>query len=291
MEKVYEADTFTEGDVVGCLQQAGEKFRVLDRYIFTTCPLHEDKNPSAQIFKNDWFVNCMAGCGRFHITKAFPQLRDSQRFKAGVYNVKRIYKEAKKMQEYDLTDWWEKLPLIPRDHNFKNIPVDILDDMGWRWDSGRYFIPYFDSNKETIPFGQWRHLTGDRRFTFLENARPTLYGTWSLPNTDFIFLVEGTSDCAVLQTCAVPYIGAPSASSTSLVGSMVKWCSENGVRVIYAGDKDLAGDKVRDELDKHINYRICQPPGEFKDWGEFYEVEGFETVFSYLADFINTIDI
>lgn len=275
----YPKDEFTESDVTMCLDYAGLKWKSLSRYIVTQCPSHEDRNPSTQIFKDDWFVNCLAGCGRYHITKVFPQLRPGYKGEKKV-GVNFRMGNQQKYQEYDVMEWWQGLPLIPRDHVFKKIPLEILDELGWRWhgDLNSYFIPYFDSTKQTIPFGQWRHLTGERRFTFLKDAKPTMYGTWCLEPNMRVFLVEGTSDCAVLNYAALPCVAAPSASAMVLVATMSSWCSKNAVELIYAGDNDDAGNKLREELDKHVHYRVCQPPKKYKDWGDFLEADGVEAV-------------
>ncbi len=189
------------------------------------------------------------------------------------------------MTEYkkvDLTKFWENLPKIPSDHIFKGIPISVLHDAGWRYDelNRRYFIPYWSASKTSIPFAQWRNLSGGTRFNFWKDAKPTCYGTWNLDNHK-IFIVEGTSDAMVLEYCSVPYVAMPSAASTSLIVSLATYCQENGIQVIYAGDNDLAGDKLREALDEVIPYRVKQPPKKYKDWGEFFEAEGLETVQDY----------
>lgn len=40
---------------------------------------------------------------------------------------------AHKYKDFNQMKYWESLPMIPRDHQFKTIPLDILDGMGWRW--------------------------------------------------------------------------------------------------------------------------------------------------------------
>lgn len=278
----YEPDTFTENDVLACLEGQGLKFKNGHRYITTQCPTHEDRNPSTQIFKDDWFVNCLAGCGRFHITKAYPELlptRDGQP-KPERKPMRATKKEATRYVKYDLMEEWSKMPKIPSDHYFKNIPIDELETLGWRWiaEMNSYFIPYFSRSKKSIPFGQYRHLSGERRFTFLKDAKPTMYGTWNLEPGEKIFLVEGASDAAVLEYCAVPWIAAPSAASGELVKAMAGWCAENDVKIVYAGDRDAAGDKLKEALDEVTKYRVRQPREPYKDWGEMFEAEGLKSV-------------
>lgn len=286
----YPDDNFTESDILACLERAGLRYKNGSRYILTQCPLHEDRNPSTQIFKDDWFGNCHAGCGRFHITKAFSELRDSYHATTGL-QPQRAKEKSKEViyKTFDLMAQWKEMPLIPRDHQFKTIPLEILDNLGWRWDKNSYFIPYFSASKRSIPFAQWRHLSGERRFTFLKDAKPTCYGTWNLDNHK-LFVVEGTSDCAVLEYCAVPYVGLPSAASGTLMRSLANYCKEKAIQLIYAGDNDLAGEKLREALDEIMPYRVKQARPPYKDWGEMLEAEGAEAITDYcLGELFGTL--
>lgn len=291
MRGEFPEDEFTENDVLSALDGAGLKYKTGHRYILSQCPTHEDQHPSVQIYKDDWFVNCHAGCGRFHITKAFPELRDktgthAQRSQRPIRTSSRSEKKVSehKYKEFDLMGEWKQMPLIPRDHKFKGIELEILDELGWRWDEAKnsYFIPYFDRSRQFIPFGQWRHLSGDRRFTFLKDARPIAYGLWNLdPSNSPLFVCEGASDAAVLDYVAVPWIAMPSAASGELMKGLARFCKENAIQLVYAGDNDSAGDKLREALDEVMPYRVKQPPKKYKDWGDFFEAEGFEVVNDY----------
>lgn len=292
----FPSDTFTENDVLNCLQQAGLEFKNGPRYILSQCPTHDDQHPSVQIYKDDWFLNCHAGCGRYHIAKAFPSLRGNQQHSnlqpgtraaqgsrsSADLQVAKNMTEAPKYKQFDLMEDWRKMPLIPRDHVFKGIPLETLDSLGWRWDAAMqsYFIPYFSASKQSVPFAQWRHLNGDRRFTMLKDAKPTCYGTWNLNNPK-LFVVEGTSDCAVLEYCGIPWIGLPSASSGELMRAMATYCLAQGIELVYAGDKDAAGDKLKVILEEVMPYRVKQAPKNYKDWGDFFEAEGAEAVYHY----------
>lgn len=287
MKGEYEPDKFTEADVLRELDNAGLRYKQGGhRYILSQCPTHEDKHPSVQIYKDDWFVNCHAGCGRYHITKAFPALaqigKEGRSYTPTYQRPARAKKDTNpvKYQTFNQMEYWQSLPMIPRDHYFKSIPLDELDSMGWRWvaEKNSYYIPYFSRSKKSIPFSQLRHLAGDRRFTFLKDAKPTMYGTWNLEPGEKIFLVEGASDAAVLEHCAVPWVAAPSAASGELVKAMAAWCSQNGVKIVYAGDRDAAGDKLKDALDEITTYRVRQPREPYKDWGEMFEAEGLKSV-------------
>ena len=283
--KDYEEDNFTENDVLACLETAGLKYKRGGRYILTQCPNpdHQDKNPSAQIYPDGW-CNCHV-CGRFHITKVFPELRQS----VGARNndrsriLRNDNTKEMKYTEYEQRDKWLAMPLIPRDHHFKGIPLEVLDGLGWRWLplENSYYIPYFDATKHYIPFSQKRHLAGERRFSFLINAKPIAYGLWNLDNTK-LFLVEGASDSAVLEYCGVPWIAMPSASSGALAIALAGFCDKNGIELIFSGDNDSAGLKLAEALDEAgFGYRVCQPPKEYKDWGEFFEATDAETIQDY----------
>lgn len=283
----YAPDKFTEEDVLRQLDSAGLRYKVLQRYILSQCPLHDDAHPSVQIFRDDWFANCHSGCGRFHITKAFPQLRNPRNSSsAGVRTAPRRAASESELSDYktfDLMDEWQKMEPIPRNHYFKNIPLEVLDELGWRWipDYEQYFIPYFSASKQSIPFAQYRNLDPDRpRFMFLKDAKPTCYGTWNLDNSK-LFVVEGASDAAVLQACDIPWIAVPSASSGALAGALAVYCKQNGIQLVYAGDNDTAGLKIAQALEENITLRFRQPRPAYKDWGEMYEAEGQESVTDY----------
>lgn len=299
-ERKYNEEEIKENDVISCLEMAGLHYQNKQRYIISQCPLHQDRSPSAQIYKDDWFVLCHSGCGRFHITKAYPTLRDRiplhhqhQRTPTPNRRTERAVKV--KYKKYNQYDYWKTLPLIPRDHQFKTIPLEILDRMGWRWleAENSYYIPYFNMYENQVPFSQLRHLDGKRRFTFLTGARILTYGLWNLdPSNSPVFLVEGTSDCAVMEYCGVPYVGTPSANQEKLIQGLGKYCKDNGIHLVYAGDNDVAGDAVRNDLDKVVTYRVHQPPKEFKDWGDFLVARGFDEVYNYIWKFINpTIEL
>lgn len=198
-----------------------------------------------------------------------------------------------KYTEYEQREEWLTMPEIPRDHVFKKIPLEVLDGLGWRWlpDMNSYYIPYFDKSKHYVPFSQMRHLTGERRFTFLKEAKPMIYGLWNLDNPK-LFLVEGTSDAAVLDYAAVPWIAAPSASSGALVGLLAGFCADNGIELVFAGDNDSAGFKLREALDEAGHgYRVKQAPKIYKDWGDFFEAQGLGAVQEYcFAELIINIE-
>lgn len=286
-------DIFTQNDVENELDRDGLKHFDKGRYILAQCPTHEDANPSAQIYKDDWFVNCHATCGRYHISKAYPSLREkdrgvytgrSQGFSSASQPTRQSNPQGKVMQRqyktFDLFEAWKAKKLIPDDHYFKNIPIEVLNDLGWRIEpDGSYFIPYFNMSKTQIPFAQWR-LFGDVRFKFLKDAKPIVYGLWNLDNPK-LFVVEGTSDCAVMQYCGVPWIGLPSAASGALMTAMAGYCKENGIELVYAGDNDSAGDKLKEALEAVMPFRTRQPRQPYKDWGDMYEAEGMESVQDY----------
>ncbi len=296
----FPPDTFTEADVLRCLDFAGERYQVKGRYIVTTCPMpeHADKNPSAQIYRSDWWVNCHAGCGRFHITKAYPELRNNTNGTVVPQTRKNPMtpKTEEPKKHIDLIEQWRALPLIPRDHQFKGgiIPLEVLDSMGWRYDASRdgYFIPYFHFTQEHVPYAQWRLLSGTKskptqRFSFPSGASVTMYGKWNLPDATLLFLVEGASDAACLEYAGVPWIAVPSVGSVGLIAPFASYCIKHGIQVVYAGDNDTeennyAGDKVREALASSMpRYRICQPPKQYKDWCDFLAAEGIEAVREY----------
>lgn len=287
----------TEQDVITQLDKANLKWKNGHRYLVAQCPLHEDRNPSAQIFKNDWFVNCLSNCGRFHVSKAFPELRRNSDRPTYYPQPKPAPKrkidplDLTNKSKYDLMYEWLNLPFIRDIEEFKGIPVDVLEVLGWRFTDGElglgvgYFIPYWDVNKDTIPFAQVRHLKGERRFTFLPNAEPTLYGTWNLAKrTRQIMIVEGASDCVTLEYLGIPWIGVPSSSSTKLVEQLGVFANAHDLYLIYGGDNDEAGDKLRYALDNVAHYRVHQPPKEYNDWNEYFNAVGYDEAQQYAME-------
>lgn len=276
-------DEINEIEVLAALDRAGLKYRNGSRYILSQCPLHDDTTPSVQIYKNDWFVNCHAGCGRFHITKPYPELRTGGEAIRNARPKQKEVKINKVYKQYNMFDEWERLQPIPRNHSFKTIPLDVLDNLGWRYDESKnsYFIPYWNMDQTQVPLAQYRHLSGERRFSFIANARAIAYGLWNLVDGERLFLVEGTSDCAVLEYCGIPWIGMPSANSKPLIEGLAKYAKEHNISIVYAGDNDKAGEQMREALDEVMSYEVCQPPFEYKDWGDFLVATNRQTVIDW----------
>jgi hypothetical protein len=279
--------------VITCLEAAGLSWKNGQRYLLSQCPLpeHDDRHASAQIFKNDWWVNCLSGCGRFPLTRAFPSLRPNHHIpKSEAHSVTPGQAPAAP-SAFNLFYDWLNLPCIPRDHQFKGLPLDVLDQLGWRWTDGSlgmgsgYFIPYFAPNGQDIPFAQVRHLDGDRRFSFLSHAQPVLYGLWNLHDNMSIFVVEGCSDGATLAHTGILWVAVPSASSTTLIQELGRQARQRDIQLVYAGDKDEAGDKLRAALDEVAHYRVCQPPEPHKDWSDFFQAEGGEALRQHTEDY------
>lgn len=275
--------TITLNHVTTALDQRGLKYKIRGRYIVTQCPIHHDRQPSCQIYLNDWFMLCHV-CGRMPVQQALPELKGETPITyTQPLPPKPLYKH------YELIDYWRELDELPKDFTLKSLPQEVFHDLGWRINDGKViagvgdiFIPYFSRSRQSIPFAQVRHLSGERRFTFLQSAKPTCYGTWNLYPGDKIFIVEGTSDCAVLDYCAVPWIGIPSSSGGELIKSLAKWCWENDCGIVYGGDNDEAGNKLKMALgETAIPFRSSQPPKEYNDYAEFYEKAGFDAVVDY----------
>lgn len=280
-------------DFARALEATGRHCKVSRTGLTTQCVHHQEKNPSMEVFPDGWAV-CYASGERFHISHYFPELRDPA-WKPGQaapqakitkmptpapIGTQENEKVAKIYRQYDLYPEWEKMDLIPRDHQFKGLPLETLDELGWRWTDGvagmgaGYFIPYFNGDRTAIPFAQVRHLSGSRRFTFLPEAEMTAYGKWNLYPGEKVFVVEGPSDAAVLTACMVPAVAIPSASCHAMLQNLARYCLQYGIELVYAGDNDEAGEKLRESIDDVIPYRRCQPPLPHKDWGDYIVAEG-----------------
>ena len=245
----------------------------------------------------DGWIQCHSCSTRYHISHYFEEFKDPD-FKpkhqpkltvmaltpvpvATESNIKHEY------TKYELFPLWETLPQIPRDFNLKGLPIEVLDSLGWRWSEGIHgmgsgiFIPYFNHARDSIPFAQVRHLSGDRRFTMLPGAEMTLYGKWNLHPGEKLFIVEGCSDAAVLEHACIPWVAIPSASGGIMIINLAKYALKTGINLIYAGDNDEAGSKLKKALDEVAPYRVHQPPAEYKDWGEFFMATDIGTVSAY----------
>ena len=68
---------------------------------------------------------------------------------------------------------------------------------------------------------------------------------------------------------------------------MATFATEMGVTLVYAGDNDAAGDKLREALDEVAPYRVKQPPKPYKDWGDFMVGAGPDAVMDYCFEEID----
>ena len=240
------------------------------------CPKHEDRHNSAQCFPDGW-VQCYAGCGRFHINKI-----------AGMNIVSsdaKIDYETQKKEEIkrgDFTNLWADLDALDNNLDVKGISGKTLNKLGWRWYPGGngyregIFIPYFNMEKDRVPFFQIRHLEGDRRFTFAKDITPIMWGFDVLPKVSgWLCFTEGTRDAAILRSIGVPAVAMPSSSSGKILQGLEKWCSERGIELIAVCDKDEAGEKLMEALQKPF-LDVRSPVG--KDVGDFLKERGVEAL-------------
>lgn len=247
----------------------------------------------------------------YWLDEVFEELKDD--WKGDKVEYKKI--EPKDLKEYvarNYRELWDSLPKLSDVPDKVGgplkgiIPLDELDDLGWRWiENGPYglgtgiFIPYWGSSyynskgenspTKILPFCQVRHLTGDIRFNFPKDAQPRTYGSWILPMVEGddlpVFIVEGTTDWVALWHCGIPAIAMPSSSATDLLISTANYCKEHDIRLVYAGDNDTAGDKLITALDNsQATYRVLQPPKQYNDWTDFWIAKGDLAIFEYCRD-------
>ena len=283
---MYSTAEITKNEILRVLEADGLKVQDRGKYALTQCPTHEDNSPSCQVFYDEGFVHCHAGCERVHITKIYPELRKDDH--SGSQSVRtKPQRKPKPMTNYKTQNMYEKwleMPQIPRDHTFKAIPLEVLDELGWRYNNGSYFIPYWNMTRTQIPFSQERHFNTERRFSFLKDAKPVAYGLWNLEDNGSIFVVEGTSDGATMQLCGIPWLAMPSASSGKILEGFSKYAEEHNIKVIFAGDNDEAGEKLKQSL--LCAFRVCQPPDPHKDWSDFLEATSLEEVQDYATKYL-----
>lgn len=267
-----------------------------DNYWLIRCPRHEDRQPSAQCFKDGW-IQCHAGCGRFHINevcreRGIPLAMPTQNSRQSFVEASQAPSHQKKVETIvrgDFTSLWLNLEPLGSDIEVKGVPALELNKRGWRKFEGGYglapgiFIPYFDATRKYVPFFQVRHLQGERRFSFAPGITPICYGLEQLKYCDnYLCFTEGSRDSVILGMVGVPAIALPSASSDKLLGGISKYCAKHSLTLVCVGDRDEAGESLIEKLPcATLDYRT--PVG--KDVGEFYEQKGLEAVREYYAMF------
>lgn len=306
------SDSLTLSQVEDALHRHGYKFKRSGDTVMAQCPRHDGGDLNCQVNSNG-YCTCYSQCGEgFWLDEVFDELRDPK-YKKGesMAEYKPPRKEKPKYVTRDYYSLWEGLPKLSTrlSEPLKGVlPLDTLDDLGWRWiENGPYglgtgvFIPYWDSSfdrkdgealyPKRLNFCQVRHLDGPVRFNFPKDAEPTIYGSWMLRDILGdempLFICEGTSDWVTLWENCVPAIAMPSCSATALLSKAASWCKDNGIALVYAGDNDSAGDKLRQALDDDgHSYRVCQPPKEYNDWTDFYISKGDRGVFEYVKHLV-----
>lgn len=267
-------------------------------YWLIRCPRHEDRQPSAQCYKDDGFINCNAGCGRFHVNEVARERGDplpmpsahGHSYKPQPTQSRAKPKKEEKVVTGNFTDLWLDLDPLDSSMEVKGVPAIELNKRGWRkWSGGSgvgagIFIPYFDTTKTVVRFWQVRHLTGERRFTFAPGITPICYGLEQLPKCKrYLCFTEGSRDSVILGMVGVPAIALPSASSDKLLNGIASYCQKNQLTLVAVGDRDEAGEKLLEKLPiGALDFRT--PVG--KDIGEFYEQKGLEAVKNYYEMFV-----
>lgn len=314
----YEYQPLSIADAELALQARGLKYRRHGEHdLYAQCPAHNGGDFNCQITEQDGKLACYcySHCGFFWMDDACEELKEKRKGKPvnydkielkmrkEPYESKTITKKVKQIPE--LQELWRSGRELPPERIFPEIPNSELWNLGWRWiDHDPYFgmgrgvlIPYWTSDYQggegTLGFAQVRHLEGNPRFNFARGLEPRVYGKWILPmvasspvNERVIWIVEGTHDWVVLNTCSVPAIGMPSSSSGQLAKALIEFCKRESIQPVYAGDNDAAGNKLRAVFDNSgIPYRTCQPPGRYKDWGEYAEQTNLAEVSNYVNNF------
>lgn len=249
------------------------------RYWLIRCPRHEDRSPSAQCFPDGW-LQCHAGCGRFHINSIVGKEVISR-------DVEASYEKAKEeeIKRGDFTNLWADLDPLDDTLDIKGISGRQLNKLGWRWYPGGngymkgVFIPYFNMDRSAVPFFQIRHLEGERRFTFAKGITPIIWGydVLSKVKKDLV-LTEGSRDAAILRTVGVPAVAAPSASSGALVKKLSEWCRSRDILLTVAYDNDTPGKKLVEAIETPFK---ALPSPEGKDVGDLLLKRGWGAVVSF----------
>lgn len=259
------------------LERLGLEPQDRGRYYLIHCPTHDDRNKSAQCFKDGW-IHCHAGCPRIHINKLLRQELVPRDY---------ISREEHSSPIGDFTEFW--LQFEPVDTEVKGVPATALNKRGWRKFPGGWgmrpgiFIPYFNTSRDKVIYYQIRHLEGDRRFTFPKGYTPAVYGLEQLRQCKrYLTFTEGSRDSVILGLAGVPAVALPSASSATHLKKMEEYAKKNNLILVCAGDRDEAGDKLISNLSGlYIDART--PVG--KDVGDLYAEQGLEGVKKYYEQY------
>lgn len=154
--------------------------------------------------KNNVKINCLGGCKRKDVIKA-AGLKMSDLSDYTINKSPRHCDIGCSLKEYSKA---------------KGIPVKYLKDE-FKAKNGKYkgnpcvLLPYSDDNGEKVCTRNRTALTGDNKFKWNTGAILCLYCLWLLKNCikNFVFLVEGESDCQTLWYKGFPALGVPGANN------------------------------------------------------------------------------
>ena len=235
------------------------------RYWVIHCPQHEDRHKSCVCFEDGW-IHCFSGCRRIHINKLVGKDLNID------YSSSEPEEDDSEEKNY-MSKW---LDLEPLTEPIKGVPAHILNKVGWRkYQENDIFIPYFNMEKDAIPFYQIRHTEGERRFSFAQGQTPITYGLEVLPNVKkFLFVTEGSRDSVILRWAGLNAVALPSASSHKQLRELQDYVRERGIIILWCGDRDEAGEKLMSTLSTlYIDVRC-----PYKDIGEMLEQEGINKI-------------
>lgn len=194
-----------------------------------------------------------------------------------------------------------------QDHTLK--PEFVKKRLGWKVEKEKITIPIYDQ-KGNLLYCKYRHLTGDKKFTFDQGNSPTLYPMWLLKDHQEVYLVEGEPDAARMWQegiTAITSVGGVKSFNEDMAQTLA------GKTIYLLLDNDEEGQKnipkYGELLEKvGCNVIVVSLPDDCKDVCEFYakheqsiktlpSIEFKEFVFNQLSskyqvinneDFINT---
>lgn len=259
------------------------------KYWLIRCPKHEDRSPSAQCFPDGW-IQCHAGCGRFHINSVSKN-KNLVPYTMEGDERREEYRKQEEIKRGDFTSVWTDLE--PLTDDVKGIPAKVLNQLGWRKfenQSGYMdgtFIPYFDATGTKVPFFQIRHQEGNsRRFTFVKDITPICYGLECLKYmNEYLCFTEGSRDSVILRMCGIPAVALPSASSDSIMKGLISYAKERHLMPVAICDKDEAGERLLKALHSASTAFLDARTVVGKDVGDFYAQNGLESVSEHYKRF------
>jgi hypothetical protein len=250
------------------------------------CPSHDDKNNSLSVSEGDdgrILVKCFAGCdveqicGALNIEKKdlfcshFIPPAHTAHMHTCSKHTKNIAKKPVQLKKPVLHTC-----TLAEYSRAKKIPEDFLLSLGLK--DCKYLkrdairISYLDKNGHERSV-RYRVASKGECFRWRSGCKAMLYGLWRKITTDWIFLVEGESDCHTLWYHDIPAYGVPGAATWNENRDGSAFNDFNRICIVI--EPDTGGESVK----KWLSRSSIQDRAFVVDLGEYKDPSGL-----YLSD-------